>query len=128
MILIILTHKTIFNNSEEVKFQTMTSLISSGILNSSTPLLSELSDIRSEGPILTSPNSNQKESLGILKNKLRSWKKKSTRNDQFYTGLIGFDWTNPLFKGTFIHGHSESIDRFKHKLTEYILVANSGKS
>lgn len=47
--------------------------------------------------------------------------KKSKDIETLKTGLIGFDWTNPFFKGSFAVAFSKNINSFKHEFTKNVL-------
>ena len=55
------------------------------------------------------------------------FKRDKSDHKQFCTGLIGFDWTNPLFCGSFVHVHSDSLDTFKHEFTSLIVDSSANQ-
>ena len=55
------------------------------------------------------------------------FKRDKSDHKQFCTGLIGFDWTNPIFCGSFVHVHSDSLDTFKHEFTSLIVDSSANQ-
>lgn len=86
----------------------------------SSPLFARVEDLvdkRVLGAYL--PTSEQL--LRIFESSRSVFKADKTRHEQYMTGLIGFDWTNPIFYGSFTHLYSRSLDVFKHEFSSLLV-------
>jgi hypothetical protein len=92
------------------------------------PRSMNLSDLLENGILGVTPNSSS--SPIFNKNKLSRknvWKQDKKNKSQYFSGLVGIDWTNPLFEGSFVHGHSSSVDLFKHQIMNYLIMSNTNR-
>ena len=87
-----------------------------------------LEDMLTNGILSVSSNAeNSRSVFSKQKSKKTIWKRDKIDRDQYRLGLIGADWTNPLFKGSFAQAYSANINQFKHQIVENLFYSNNDK-
>ena len=66
---------------------------------SQIPRALNLKDLLENGVISTSPNTSSNPIFAKNKVSKSVWKKDKVNQSQYSSGLVGIDWTNPLFEG-----------------------------